>query len=757
MAVNHILTDLGFSKDIKIRGEALESLTRRIAEASVTVRQALAPFAVNADPYQDAVIKSSARTIRMVAPAGAGKTQTIINRVLYRVQQCLKPARTLLLTFDNAAVSSIRLKLRDKLAELGAELSGLRIMTLNAYGYAVLRQHFPQEYKPVIESKRQYALVKELRNELGRRSGEHFGALPEYIANRFYVEFFSFLKNSLFDPRSLEPQAVTDFLMECPQAEVFFTNSSKQAVIRAIQAVIWLFQGYERLLQRDRVIDFDDQKLRAYVLLNQTPAILEGLQGQLDEVIADEFQDINRLDFVLVEAIARKAGLAVTGDDDQAIYGFRGCTPEFIIDLEKHLGRPVESHELQINYRCPPVIVEHADQLIRHNTWRIPKNPRAATDAVAQIHVVSSLSAGLEAKSIVKVIQRVRTSDPTLGYNNFVVLYRTNAQSLPLQVEFIANDIPYYVRQQDNILHNESLDRLLSILRVKLAISNGAAPTLHDSVRTVSSFFRRVEPKTVSGLEAAFCHGGFMENLESKRVYRLLPEKGRDILPFAVQELMATRSLLHTLDVVAERFRGVYGMIGSLEEVIQDWVPLGEIYEIAAAFHGGTKEFVQTLESALDLARASHAGQDHKGGVPLLTYFRSKGLQWHTVILTTCNEGLIPHEKAQVEEERRLFYVAMTRASSNLVVSYVKSACGCQVPPSRFLYEAGLLEKPGRKKKGGPASPSLSGYVALAKSKVFHRPECKSVKKMVEGKLTKYATRDEAVATGKEPCAQCKP
>ena len=134
MAVNHILTDLEFSKDIKVREEALESLTRRIAEASVTIRQALAPFAVNADPHQDAVIKSDSRTIRMVAPAGAGKTQTIINRVLYRVQNGLKPARTLLLTFDNTAVNSIGLKLHDKLEELGAELSGLRIMTLNAYG-----------------------------------------------------------------------------------------------------------------------------------------------------------------------------------------------------------------------------------------------------------------------------------------------------------------------------------------------------------------------------------------------------------------------------------------------------------------------------------------------------------------------------------------------------------------------------------------------------------------------------------------------
>jgi superfamily I DNA/RNA helicase len=92
------------------------------------------------------------------------------------------------------------------------------------------------------------------------------------LAFRFYLEFFSFLKNSLFDPRALDPQAFTDFLLECPQAEVFFTCTSQQAVTRAMQAILWMYQGYERLLQRDGVLDFDDQKLRPYALLSKQPA-----------------------------------------------------------------------------------------------------------------------------------------------------------------------------------------------------------------------------------------------------------------------------------------------------------------------------------------------------------------------------------------------------------------------------------------------------------------------------------------------------
>jgi DNA helicase-2/ATP-dependent DNA helicase PcrA len=643
----------------------------------------------------------------------------------------------------------------------------VRISTLNAYGYSMLRELFASEYRPVISPKRQTALIRELLGTLNRRSSEHCGALPGYLAYRFYTEFFSLLKNRLCDPRSLDAQAVTDFLLECPLAEVFFTSTSRQAVTRAVQAILWMYEGYERLLQRDGVLDFDDQKLRPYVRLHEQPDVLQVLQNQWDEVVVDEFQDINRLDFVLVEAIAKRATLVVTGDDDQAIYGFRGCTPEYIIDLEEHLGRQIESHELQVNYRCPPVIVEHADRLIRHNTRRIPKNPRAASDTEAQIHVVSSLSAGLEAKSIVSLIERVRSSDPSIRYRDFAVLYRTNAQSLPLQVEFILGGIPYYVRPEHSILHNEGLEALLCILRVKLAVAAGENPPLRDSVRTVCSFFRYVEPPVAARLERYFRREGRLpDKIDSPELLDLLPDKGRFLFPSAMRGLLATRSLLQTMNVIAERFYGVYGMIGSLEEVVENRVPLGEVYEIAAGFRGDTEQFVQTLDGAIGQARASKAGEDHREGVPLLTYFRSKGLQWHTVILTTCNEGLIPHQRADVEEERRLFYVAMTRASSNLVISYVNNSCACKVPPSRFLYESGLLARPettpkkDHKQAARPRKPTTAAtgdYVASVSSRVFHRVDCGAAKRIDDTGAVRFGTREEAIHSGRAPCRVCDP
>jgi DNA helicase-2/ATP-dependent DNA helicase PcrA len=226
--------------------------------------------------------------------------------------------------------------------------------------------------------------------------------------------------------------------------KLFFShlNNDRQMCKKVIEALIWLFKAYEMALRRDNVLDFDDQKLRAYLSLKENPQLLVSVQSQFSEIIVDEFQDINTLDFAFIKTLSVRSDLMVTGDDDQAIYGFRGCSPDYIIDLESHLGRKVISYELQTNYRCPCNIVEHADRLIRNNRRRIIKNPIAHNSGTSDIKVIKSLTAGLEAKTVVSFIRRVLRGNKNLTLTDFVVLYRTNAQSLPLQIEFILNDIP---------------------------------------------------------------------------------------------------------------------------------------------------------------------------------------------------------------------------------------------------------------------------------------------------------------------------
>jgi len=377
--VDHIFADLDFEQDFELRDEVLKQLSRRLEGAPIEIQEPLAAFVPQVDEYQREVVESPANTMRVVAPAGSGKTQTMLNRVLRRIQNGLNPERLLLLTFDNAAASSLIIKLREQTESLGVELGSLQIKTLNAFGFAILRRYVPTEYKPIIPPYRAAKLIREIIEALKEKSLERHRLLPRNIKTRFYIEFFSFLKNELFDPRGPDAQRLAEFIIESPTAVPFFEPGQPANVVKAIVAgLIWLFMAYEKAVQREGLMDFDDQKLRSYLALSSSRDLKQTLQSKFAEIIVDEFQDINRLDFALIQLLAEKSGLVVTGDDDQAIYGFRGCSPNYIINLQQAIGRDVTPFELAINYRNPANLVRHADQLIRHNVNRIPKSPIAA-------------------------------------------------------------------------------------------------------------------------------------------------------------------------------------------------------------------------------------------------------------------------------------------------------------------------------------------------------------------------------------------
>lgn len=690
--------DLGFSEDFAVRAEGLEVLRGRIRSAPISAVNALEVFQPTADVYQQRVIDERSRTVRLLAPAGSGKTQTMINRILTRVREGVAPDRILLLTFDRSAAGSLEGALtanvraieRDHGQSLG--LNGLTISTLNAFGYRLLREFAPGETLNIADARLQHRLLRQSREELRVKSYERYSLLPEVLQRRYYLDFFSFLKNQLHDPRRPDAQAVADIILNARQASAFFEDEpDEQEATAIIQAVIWLYMRYEQLFGQHDVMDYDDQKLRAFMVLMAVPEALRRLQGRYTEIVVDEFQDINKLDFELIKAVAEKSDLVITGDDDQAIYGFRGCSPDYIIDLQQHLGRAVTSHELSVNYRCPPNLVQHADQLIRHNQRRVMKHPIAYQTEPSAIHLAPTLSASLEAKSVTEFIQQSLYRNPDLTHETIAVLYRTNAQSLPIQIEFILDDVPYQVRDEDNILGNDSLKKLLAVLRTKVARQAGEPIAADDQALVIHAYFRFVDTQILHAIRRRATAGfDYLSPYGLEEIYSLIPKARGSQFADALEEALRARSLDDALDVLRRRFKGLRGMVGSLEDAMEQRMPLVELLDVAKDFRGDTAAFVQTLDRALAHAQETNAGrQEH--GVSLLTYFKSKGRQWHTVILTSCNQGLIPHRKAPVEDERRLFYVALTRASSNLLISYVEHACDNKVQPSQFLYEAGLL------------------------------------------------------------------
>jgi len=697
-SANHIKTEFDFLEDFTLREEAIKILENRIHQAPIDIRNALQTYTSTADTHQQKVIEAKEGTIRVVAPAGSGKTQTLINRVLNSIKNGLNPTRILILTFDNSAASSLRLKLQEQTTKLPTTTLNISITTLNAFGYQILRLYVPKEYKKIIPFYRQRSIFKETLTDLENKSTKHYQLLPKNIKDRYYLEYFSLLKNELFDPREVDGQKLADFILKAPSSIPYFQNAaqlnlnSEDNTKIIIQSIVWLFQTYNKKMYELNLIDFDDQKLLPYLNMQKSKDLRESLQSSYAEILVDEFQDINTLDFSFIKLLARNATLLVTGDDDQAIYGFRGCTPDYIIDLETHLGRAIKSYELQVNYRSPENIIAHAKCLIEKNTRRISKNPIANNKQNSEIKVLSTLSAGLESKLIISLIKKIKNKNNSIKYSDFSILYRTNAQSLPFQIELILNDIPYFVREQDNILTNEILEKLLGVLKLQLNLKANKRPPTRDIILTIKSYFRYINSNEALKLETLFnSNPDFFSTIASEEIFNIIPKIRKSNFKRSIEELLLSNSLLKTLDIISQKFKGLYGMFGSLEDMINEQVPLGEIYEIAINFKGSTKDFVNAIITALNKAQITQAGK-HVDGVALLTYFKSKGLQWHTVFLSSCNEGLIPHKRANIEDERRLFYVALTRASSNLIISYVKKTCNNLVSPSRFLYEAELMK-----------------------------------------------------------------
>lgn len=708
METSSISRPLDLSEEFEIREQVQAQLLRRITDVPVDTRAALSDYVPSSDEHQHKVIRSEENTIRLVAPAGSGKTQTVINRVLHLVKQGQRPERLLVLTFDTSAAKALWDKMAEHTRALGTVFREFHVATLNAFGYGVLREYFPKEYKPVVDKKQLGWLISDMKRELRRSNETIVDLLPSNVRDRVYFEFFALLKNALFDPRNVDVQAFADFVCTSRQAEPFLANAlafgitprgdglnpnQMQNVKVVVQTLLWMYRRYEAKLQSLNAVDFNDQKLRPFVGLQSNRQLLQNIQGRYAEVIVDEFQDINRLDFEFIKIISERSRLVAVGDDDQAIYGFRGCSPEYIIHLEKYLGRHHGSYELRTNYRCPPNIVEHATRLIRFNGNRIDKNQVARSRIRAHIEVLGTGTAGLEARSVVQYITKVRSHNPKLGFGNFAVLYRTNAQSLPLQVELILRDVPYWVRDEDNILENDSLAKFLAVLRVRLARREGKSPNARDWAMLVGSYFRFISDAQLTGLERLFQKDKDPDSvLRSNAFYAVLPKATNSRCYEAVKGLLSLGGRLsRVISYLATEFKGYTGIMGSLEDVVDNRVPLGEIFDLAANHKGGERDFLMTIDSALNRARQSHSGKAESDGVALLTYFRAKGRQWHTVILTTCNQGLIPHNRAPIEDERRLFYVAITRTSANLMISYVEKSCNNKVKPSQFLVEAGLL------------------------------------------------------------------
>lgn len=656
-------------------------------------------YTFDSDEYQKRFIDSDSDTIRLLAPAGSGKTQSIINRILSLSSKGVNPSSFLVLTFDNAASISLKQKLAEALKTISISINEQpNISTLNAFGYNILRNHLKKgnENLTVCSNKDVRECFKRAKTqilEIDKIKQIENILFPGNVNERVFIEIISSFKNYIIDPDKVDKNLCLELFENTsvldPWNSYLFSIDNLQSIIAG--ALVSLYSSYCKIQKNLNHIDFDDQKLIPYLRLNEQPALANIVMSKYREIIVDEFQDINKLDFELIKLLTHNKKLIIVGDDDQAIYGFRGCSPKYIIDFENQSSRKTSSFILQKNYRCPKNIVENSMKLIKNNIDREDKEISSHSDKNADIKVWNSINCGGEAQIISRMIKKIIKDREDFDLNEISVLYRMNSQSLPLQIALILEDIPYYCRKEDNILLSDVMIKVIKLLELYLKLKTDHNFYSYDHTQNLfKCYFRFINDTELRAINSKVEINSGYFNLTSSLngINKKFAVTGfRDAINVLFRNFNSAESLLTE---IGTKFKNIGGMIGSLEEAYNNFLPLGEFIDIASRFKGTIQEFYDLLNNLVFKVQNGLYHDKEGEAVSLLSYFKAKGRQWDTVFLPGVNQSVIPHQKAKIEEERRLFYVAITRATSNLFISYVRKAVGHNVNISQFIFEMGL-------------------------------------------------------------------
>ena len=602
----------------------------------------------------------------VLAGAGSGKTRVLTGRVCHLIQEFgISPKKILTVTFTNKAAGEMRERIT-KL--LGSEPTGMWIGTFHAMGARLLRRHADRlgwdRSFSIFDSDQSLRLIKSVQEELGLD-------LKRWNPKAMRTEI-SNSKSRLEDDKM--------FQLEIQGASELF-----------IRTVGQVFSAYQGALQAQNAFDFDDLLMKPVELLESHRDLLEHYSGRFSFILVDEYQDTNRAQFRLVELLAQAHGnLMVVGDPDQSIYAWRGADVRNILDFETAFpsARVVP---LEINYRSRESILSAANAVIGENVNRPKKILRASRKGGDKITLVETSNEKDEAQWIVSEIQDQIQSTQGLSICDCAVLYRTNAQARALEDAFLRARMPYQVVGGVRFYQRREIQDVLAYLRL---ISNPKDKTAFDRIvnyprrgighTTREHLTRWAVDQGITMLEAA----GRAEEIPGIRTAGV-----RGLKQFA--DLMRRLSVRATQATIGEMLEGLVEDIGLIKHLNNEG-PDGEdrvrnVIELIA----GTLDFdgtlAQTIEPAeidtfteLDLFLQEVAliadldGLDPGSEtVTLMTLHNAKGLEFSLVFIAGLEEGLFPLSRAYdeadaLEEERRLFYVGITRAEDKLFMSWAR-------------------------------------------------------------------------------------
>lgn len=608
-------------------------------------------------PNQIHAISHGTGPMLVLAGPGSGKTTVIIQRIRRLTEKMgVSPYRILVITFTKAAAE----QMKTRYAALQGK-SGVMFGTFHSIFFRILRQACGYSLEQVLSEDERRNTMQKLVTEARISVQDQ----EEYI-QQFFSQY-SLMKNQLQD--------VSDFVPEGLPKDEFVALSKK-------------FDGWKR---RNEKIDFDDMLTECYDVLSQDEKIRKAWQDRFDYILVDEFQDVNRAQYACLQMLAApKNNLFVVGDDDQSIYGFRGASPSFMLDFPKDFPG-TEKVFLNVNYRCSGRIIRLASQVIGTNVSRYAKEIKGDRDLGERINVFVAKDSGEEAELTAQKIARLL--EEGMPIEEIAVIYRTNIQGGAFARALFRRGIPYHLRDGGFHLYDHWIARDLAAY-LFLAENRDSDASL---LRIVNKPKRYISKDLLA--EAEQMPYGLLRSLHvcpslQKWQAEHLESLEEDLRQ--IQKRKPYEALRYVRKVVGyDEYLSDYAAYrkASLSNMIEI---ADEITETAKGTENGT-EFVRKME---ELSRQMKEQSKQKGnihGVTLTTFHGAKGLEFGAVFLPSLAEGIIPYEKGRkgnaLEEERRLFYVGLTRTKDRLFLSFTENRYEKPLKPSRFLMEMGLDER----------------------------------------------------------------
>ena len=589
----------------------------------------------------------------VLAGPGSGKTLTIAKRIEYLIMKHkVRPEEILVITFTKYAAWEMKNRTR---SICGPSSYAVTFGTFHGIYYGILKWAYRLNQSNLLSDEEKYRILREIL------PGIDWDQEPEADEEKDYLQELAIeignVKNNCMDIEEYEPVKYT-------------TEKFRK-----------LYRTYEETKKKYRKIDFEDMLIQCRDLFMKRPDILKKWQEKFQYILVDEFQDVNQAQYDVVRMLAApQDNLFVVGDDDQSVYGFRGAKPGIMMEFMKDYPK-ARQILLDVNYRSSGYIVKGALRVIGNNKIRFEKKIEAFRKPDETVHVQEVKDPVQEAEYVLERIREYR--EKGVSYTEMAILYRTNVDARAMSELMTEYQIPFVMKEHLNNIYEHfiALD-MISYLR----LSQGE----YDR-----KYFLQIANRPNRYLTRESMKTGNVSYESLRRYYR-----DKDWMVDRIDQLEWDMKMIcdKTPYAAIQYIRKRMGYDEFLKEYAayrkipsEDlFAVLEEIWQNSKGY-GTIKEWFEHIESYGKMLKEQNKKNGEKEGVNLMTMHAAKGLEFDTVFVIEANEGSCPYKKAtadeEIEEERRLFYVAMTRAKRKLVISYVKEKNGKDLLPSRFVSE----------------------------------------------------------------------